>query len=369
MKLFILFIFCITTGSYQVLADYQVGLPAQKLVIECSGMIAVAGVIDARIHPGFFDRAGNWHPPVGVSNFKLEVQDLASSCSPITDKLGIDLHGGEYTANEIYQTSDLNEVKLLAHAKVGKTFPFKVTQNFSYQEKDGDLPFYPLLHKESLELKAEGIQILGSLYKVNVKSAYGITLSEDKRVQLSKLILKKLANPSSTSINIATLALALFDSPPIYKVNFKPFLEEALEVYSLYESMEKLPSGANVNGVLAAFGNSLATVSYQTPEFQYIDLPTVLVEHPSMLSNSISYVKKESCPNLDAKDLEETMEILKMALDSDALSMTVTTAWETPLKVISGGLWSSSENACLDKIISSKSEDIAKSLLKEHYHL
>ncbi len=348
--------------------SYAIGIHSKEITLECNGEISLKSVKKVGVTRSFIDRAGNWNPPKGYAYLESSISSLSESCDNMEEKLEIDLDSKTFEHYFSFETTDEKKVMELSLAKLGEVHEFNANQIFSFKDKAGYLPFFPLIHSEQVVLKSSSISLPGATYKVNVNKVYGISLKEDDKVLLSNLVFEYIKKPNYKGLYIARVVNAMLKNHPKLENNFKVFLEKVLVYYKKLEASVGVDiTFGSTYAMLSTITSNIKKLTNQYPEAYAFDIPSLLLHHPSLIYYSNWIPNKAACPNVSAVQLEETLMLLSQNLESHLLNANIMAKWQNPLKVIAGQLWSANINPCLSHISSTFSIETAKNLLKKHY--
>jgi len=346
----------------------EVGVHSSALELPCSGESTLVKVTKIGTLSAFTDRGGNFNPEKGFAYISSEMTSLAPECEKMQSVLKIDLKKESFSHYFSFpHIVDHGEIQKLAEKKLGAVHQFKTQQHFQYKNSDGYLPFFPLLHKESLAIKSATLDYPHTSLPVNNKNAYGIYLLEADKVKLSQLLFHALEAEEDHGVLKSSLVNALFESYPKYTENYKQFLSEALNFYKKIEHIQLDVSEpySKMASVLRNFANQIKKLTYQYPESYFLKVPVLLAKHPCLLYVTEGYYFL-SCVNLSAMNLEHSLELLSDDL-STSIDPVVKARWEFPLKVIAGKDSGFGVNKCVEKIVSTWSKEYAQQLLDEYY--
>lgn len=336
------------SASYSGLA---MGIHQSELAVNCTGTVQITGVKSQSIHGPFYDRAGNYHPASGYANFTVEVTHLDAICEDVKEELGLDLENTKFATSKSYKVGTLELLHPLTAAEVGKSYKFKTKQHFGFAEKDGSLPFYPLLSQQSLTLESD-ISIAPSL---TVKPAKDYLLEEEK-VELTEAIFAKLKTTEyeETALN-SQILYALQKHYPQFQSNLKPFVKQYLEIFSIYEN--KAPKDELFDFHLSTIANGVSEISSKYPAYYEFKFAELLPKHPSLLN-------LYKLPKITAIELETAMQTLEDDFKNGLVGAKVKKNFHEVLKKMAGHYGVEGE---LVQLTSQKSKDIAKQLLSTHY--
>lgn len=356
----------ITTGLLITTESYAVGIDSQKLIWPCEGTITLKEVLDHGKTNGFTDRGGNFHPPKGYAYLKAEITDLSKSCEIFQKKLGLDLNKMNFEHYLSFVETDLPTVLNLAGKEIGKEFPFQTKQNFSYQDKNGYLPFFPLIHKEWVTIESD-LFFFTPHFLVDTQKVYNIKLSEEEKIELSKLIFNYLDQEDLNGIQASSLFDAVLENHPQFERNFKEFISKILVYYNIFENQYDKKTLNMVNENITQIASHIRNLSFKYPQVYALDIPNLLANHPSLVNYSSWKTDKKTCLNISAIQLEETLEIISERLAANSIHPSVKKNWQDILKVIAGGLWNSGISSCVEHLVSKSAKETALQLLKTNY--
>jgi hypothetical protein len=359
LKLFAILVFFGITSAQAGPA----GIPSSSLIIECSGQMKATEVNKVSTFSHYINRAGIVTPPVGYAIFKLVPQNLTKGCAEIQSKLGIDLYQMSFTATQYFKTTDLNKIKAEAIRHLGETGNFTVKQHFTYNDENGYLPFFPLLHEEYLLVQIQSNYFSSSSQNIKIDSvkAYGINLNTDKKIELSNIIFGYISKNGLKKKLSEQLFYPLVNLYPKGESNFKIHLTKLLKVFKQVEYSQTNIEDFNFGlKILAAGINSM---THQFPEYYAFDLPKLVVEHPSLF-NVTTLDSKSSFPNLSAQDLEVMVELLENQLEQAQVSEILKQEFKRPLQFMAGHLVLGGK---LGELSSKFVKEKANLILKKYY--
>ena len=340
-------------------SSWGIGLNSKELVWPCTGEVQLTKIKRLGSRSGFYDRAENWHPPEGYAVVEINIIKLSEACKKMEEELNIDFSSKSFDHYFFFNTTDKEQIKQLASLKLGETHQFNAKQHFLFMDKDGYLPFFPLIHFESVSLRSSSISLQGS-YSVNVEEVYGISLSEDDEVLLSELVFQYLERQEKNGLYLPSVVNAMFENYP-KRDHLKAFLVKALEYYREIEKSSDNSENSElpVNWMLSALSSNIRELTHRHPaEF---DIPSLLLHHPSLVNYSSWYSDKATCPDVSAIQLEQTLELLEEALTHDSLHPNVKKRWEKALHQVYGSY------SCFSQAASQLAKSTAIDLLKKYY--
>lgn len=355
------------TGLLLSSAAQAVGLHSDALKFECSGHLVVESVDRVGQFPGGTDRAGNQIPPYAYAYLNIGVESQNVECDLMEQKLEIDFKSKQLQSYVKLNLRSALSLQSQAELEVGQVYSFSAHQAFGFSDAEGYLPFFPLIHFESVSFLTEGIQLKNAYFRVNSKEVYDIYLNENEKQQLSELVFDYLELEDKKGLRMGWVVRQMLENHPVSRGNFYAFSAKVLELYAELEAVHE-PKSYEIASVLTAVSSAIRNFSYLWNWQGVLNIPELVVQHPSLYNYKSTFVEGKQCLNMSAIQLESSLEILREKLQVDKLLANVKLNWKDPLKVIAGRLHSSKMTPCLNPITSTLSRETAKKLLDQYYN-
>jgi hypothetical protein len=359
MKLMQMILVTVAVMAYSKLQAAQVktGIPAADLKIDCHGELIVTSYDGVGKTSGFTDRGGNYHPASGYAKLHYMLQNLNSGCAEMKEKLGVDVTALKFKSTFFTDATDPVIVAQQAAAQIGEVKKMKAEQYFMYQDENGNLPFYPLMHSETVTVDNQHIQ-------VDTAKAYNIWLYEESKVQLTEMILKYLQQNDSKKLLYSPLMGALVDHLPEFENNLKVYLPQVLSIFTQLEENHVITgNGTNWNFNLSALAADINSHTHKYPAYYQLKIQQLVSQHPSMLdiysNNSV-----QAFPNMSAQDLEAVVDLIEGQLAEGQMNTNVKAAYKEKLKYMAGHF---SPGGKLGNLASKYVKQKAQEILKNYY--
>ncbi|MBY0451849.1 MAG: hypothetical protein K2P92_02360, partial [Bdellovibrionaceae bacterium] len=303
------------------------------------------------------DRAGNYHPAKGYAKLHSKLQNLNSGCAEMKEKLGVDVMTLKFVSHFFTSSTDPVIVAQQAAAKVGEVKEMKAEQYFSYQDENGNLPFFPLMHSETIKVESQYIP-------VDTAKAYNIWLYEDGKVQLTEMILKYLKSNDTKKILYSQLIGALVDHLPEFETNLKVYLPQVLAIFTqLEENHAVTENGFNWDANLSTLASDINALTHKYPAYYQFKIPQLVSQHPSLL-DIISGDAAQAFPNMSAQDLEIVVDLIDAQLAQGQMNVNIKSAYKEKLKYMAGHF---SPGGKLGNLASKYVKQKAQEILKNYY--
>lgn len=307
----------------------ETGIAAAALKIDCQAELIVTGYDNVGTTSGFVDRAGKHHPPIGYATLHLKLQNLNGGCAEMKEKLGVDVAVLNFEHWFSTVSTDKDEIAKQAAAHIGEVKAIKTQQYFSYQDENGNLPFFPLMHSETIIVDNQNIQ-------VDTAQAYGIWLDEDGKIQLTEMILKYLKSNQTNKILYSQLVAALVDHLPEFEINLNVYLAQVLAIFTqLEENHIIVENGFNWDANLSSLASDINALTHKYPAYYQFKIPQLVSQHPSLLDMNSSDATR-AFPNMSAQDLEATVDLIEAQLAQGQMNVNVKAAYKEKLKQMAG---------------------------------
>ena len=231
------------------------------------------------------------------ANERIQITSLVGKdCEKLKSGYGIELKlGMDLPYSQGTSPSTLEEAAVFAAGEVHKTYPFETSQTFGYALANGDLPLFPTIHSEYLN-------VLGLRGQADSKTLYGI------------LPLSELADASKSKIAKELLSMEDYGLP--YQGYTQPDADQWLRLLVSLEFKDPADTIEHLGDLVLLFNN----IVKQTTQF-YTSSPSKLVgQKIAALLNTYGKSKWSS-----------KMEILKR---NPALLNEQAVIWSKPAEVL-----------------------------------
>ncbi|MES2857080.1 MAG: hypothetical protein V4692_14525 [Bdellovibrionota bacterium] len=341
-----------------------VGIPAKDLLLPCSGEVMITSVENTGVRSGWSDRAGRYHPPHGYASLKVSFEKLDDGCHKLQSKLKVDFATLKMTKYSSYTTTNKAEIATLANAEVGTKAKFEAVQTFSYQDSNGFLPFFPLTHQESVQIKSS-LYLSQAYVHVDSKLAYGIDLDENGKVELTDLLFDYLDAKHVKGVADSTVHYLLFKNVPTWQNHFRTFLAKLLKVYDVVENKLQ-PEGIWQNQEAGSMGSQINKLSYSYPGNYDLKYAEYVASHPSAVVYASEWSDGNSCPNMTVIDLENAMALVETKFANGEVSEMAKARWKKAFEVMAFPS-NSANGGCLSDLTSGAVKALAKELLEKYF--
>ncbi len=329
-------------------------IKASSLNIECSGQLTIVGYENVGVMMGFLDRGNHFHPAQSYGTLILKVTEATAGCQEIKTKLDIDILTATYEAYFSTKQTNLADVEILLKNKIGQNVEFTTQQQYTYQDAQGNLPFYPFLHGESISIKTPNLNVISrNSLIVDVKKTYPISLVEVQLVQLTESIFAYIQSHGSSDPLSQKLIPALFQNHPHFENNFKNFLNQVLKIFDQVEQN----NNSDFNFGLLKLAEGIKSLTHKYPQYYSFNLVSLVGSHPSLL-------KGDSLPNISAQDLEMVVTEVEKQLAEGSMNPNIKESFKEPLKYLAGVY---APSGPLGVLASTYTEQKAKMILKTYY--
>jgi len=311
------------------------GIDSKDLLQECEGSIVADSIKSVSIGGGFFSRAGEFIPPSGHANIKYKVTSLGKGCSEFEEAYGLDLKAMDFQKSHIVifskpsfigaqafptkkdplahlnhllpktpvNTFDKKDVFTKAKSLLGKAYEFELKHHISHQQKDGFLPFYPLVHSESFQLKTDD----GGVFAIQIPKSDQSLNTKDHKI-LSEAFFDFVKSPEAEGFYTSSILKALLDETPLGQYYYlQDFVPQVLELFADEElTFDSTKPSYTQSDALFYFAKFLKNLSGTHNWNGALTDSEFLLNHPSLLYSDLKYVSS-GCLQISAVDLEDFM--------------------------------------------------------------
>jgi len=171
----------ILIGGFALSSFSSFATNVNDLKLDCGGKYKI---LESKKY--FVDNSGTRVNSYFGNEKKIQVLAISGGdCHKLVNGYGITLDIGEVLV--LGKPNGIGKLEWLGtnHEEIGMVVNFGITQNFSYKTKDGELPWFPTLHEESLN-------VLGKNGKANAALLYGTPELKDISDKTKNTIVEKI---------------------------------------------------------------------------------------------------------------------------------------------------------------------------------
>jgi len=278
---------------------------ASDLALDCSGTYKVLSS-----KPYFISNEGTRSDPRAGTSEKIEVLSVeGEDCELLKTHYNIDIYEGLELGYGEYTGSDYKEAVALSKSRPGKVFPFKTTQHFTFKDKHGNLPLFPLAHRESA-------YVLGITKPADVTALYGTVAPTELSDEDKVLLYDKVRSYLETGNVLAGISPSYHYNPFInLAISLEPEDESLAKQYIqdlllIFTNITRLKSSFTSFSPGVQFGTKINQLLNKHGESKWATKLEILKRNPLLFESQIVgwAFNGEKAPQLNATDTEEFLE-------------------------------------------------------------